>query len=95
VRALSDKLKIPILIFQPCNNLAGYTCVAAASPLQDEEHCTRFKIICLSKIDNYFDMLVVIDSKEMEFHNRLIQLLQHFTPFQMKVLVISFMIFIF
>jgi len=81
VRALSDKLKISILIFQPCNNLAGYTCVAAASPLQDEENCTRFKIISLAKIDNYFDMLVVIDSKEMEFHNRLIELLQHFTPF--------------
>jgi len=86
VRALSDKLKIPILIFQPCNNLAGYTCVAAASPLQNEEQCTRFKIICLTKNDNYYDMLVVNDSKEIEFHNRLVELLQHFTPYQMKVI---------
>lgn len=86
VRALSDKLKIPILLFQPCNNLAGYTCIAASSSLQEEEQCTRFKIICLTKNDNNYDMLVVIDSKEIEYHNRLVELLHHFSPYQMKVI---------
>ena len=89
---VSDKLKIPILIFQPCNNLAGYTCVTAASPLPNEEQCTRFKIICLTKNDNYYDMLVVNDSKEIEFHNRLSELLQHFTTYKMKV-IISYLYF--
>jgi len=86
VHAISDILKVPILIFQACNNLAGYVCVDVTSPLQEEAQSTRIKMICLTKNKNYYDTLVVIDSKETEFHNRLVELLHHFTPYQMKVL---------
>ena len=83
MRAIADKLKVPIVIFQACENLAGYLYVACATPFQEEEeeeHATGFKIICLTRNKNYYDMLVVNDSKEMQLHNKLVELLHHFTP---------------
>jgi len=66
-------LKIPVLVFQPCTNLAGYICVEVTSPAQDEQF-TYNKTICLTHIDIFFDMLVVLDSKELEFRNRISEL---------------------
>ena len=86
MNVISDKLKIPILTFQSCDNLAGYICVAVSSSSSEDSEYTRMKIICLIKRDIYFDMLVVNDSKEIEFNNRLVELLNHFTNYQMEVI---------
>jgi len=76
-------LGVPILIFQPCNNLAGYICVEAASPVDDEN--TNFnKIICLTKNDVYFDMLVVLDSKEIPFNKKIFYILSHNFHFEIN-----------
>ena len=75
--AISDVLKVPILIFQSCDNLAGYSMVNCAMPtFQDEEQCTRFKIICLTKNKKFYDSLVAADLKDNEFQNRLMEFLK-------------------
>jgi len=71
-------LKISILIFQPCVNVAGYICVEVASPVL-EEPCTYKKSICLTHSEVYFDMLVVLDSKEIEFNKRILEVQCHCT----------------
>lgn len=86
MNAISDKLKSPILVFESCNNLAGYSCIAGVSNLQDDDQYTGIKIICLTKNDTRFDMLVVLDSKEIYFQNRVGELLYHFTNYQLKVI---------
>jgi len=83
---------VPIMIFQSCDNLAGYSFLSCGTPLQEEEQYTRFKIISLTKSYTHYSSLVVIDSKEIEFHNRLSELLQHFTTYKMKV-IISYLYF--
>jgi hypothetical protein len=75
VQAVSDMLKIPILVFQPCTNLAGYKCVQVALPAEEQSWVYR-KMIYLTHCKKvYFDMLVVTNDQETEFKKRILELL--------------------
>ena len=76
MHAVSIMLGVPILVFQSCDNLAGYICIDIAYAAR-EEKADFSKIICLTKNDTSFDMLVVQDSKEIEFNKRTIEILRH------------------
>jgi len=93
VKAFSSKWKLPVLIFQTCNNYAGYVCIqlideansASHSKSSEDSTPTTRRIIPLhirGECYNYLDPSdVMIDHQNNSFHSKLQNIFEEMSLF--------------